>query len=278
MTVQVPMATVESPLSRTVPEEIHLKHAPLVSVLAQLRFPAQPGFDQRETVAPFLEALRDRYPVVREETVRGIVFQPLQSVDPTKAIEPKGWTIWRLFDLESRWRVSLARDFLALETSTAYVSHNDFIDRLKSILETFPDSLRPPVIDRFGLRYVDRLKEPALHRITEFVRSELLGVLSTVDAARVTQTFSESVFDVAPDRLFARWGQLPSNASYDPGTLVPIAEPSWVLDLDMSRETTRPFNVEILVNDARVYAERIYTFFRWAIKPEFLKYFNENRA
>lgn len=273
--MQVPMVAVESPLSRTVPGEIHLKHAPLISVLAQLRFPAQPGFDQRETLAPFLEALHDRYPVVREETVRGIVFQPFHSVDTAKPIEPKAWAIWRLSDVENSWRVSLARDFLALETSTAYISHGDFIGRLQSILEAFPVSLRPPVIDRFGLRYVDRLKGPALLRITELVRSELLGVLSTIDAASVTQAFSESVFDVAPDRLFARWGRLPPNASYDPGTLVPIAEPSWVLDLDMSRETTRPFNIESLVNDARIYADRIYTFFRWAIKPEFIKHFNE---
>jgi len=163
-----------------------------------------------------------------------------------------------------------------LETSTAYISHEDFIGRLQPILEACPSSLRPPVIDRFGLRYVDRLTGPALHRITELVRAELLGVLSTVDAERVTQSFSESVFDVAPDRLFARWGRLPPSASYDPGTLVPIAAPSWVLDLDMSREITRPFNIENLVSDARVYADRIYTFFRWAIKPEFLRYFNED--
>jgi len=270
------MTTVESPLSTTVPEEIHLKHAPLVSVLAQLRFPTQPGFDQRESVAPFLEALRDLYPVVREETVRGIVFQPFQLVDPAKAVEPKGWTIWRLFDVEGSWRVSLARDFLALETSSAYLSHSDFIGRLQPILEAFPATLRPPVIDRFGLRYVDRIRGSALLRITELVRSELLGVLSTVDAASVSQAFSESVFDLAPDRLFVRWGRLPPNASYDPGTLVPIAEPSWVLDLDMSREITRPFNAGELVNDARAYADRIYTFFRWAIKPEFLTYFNED--
>jgi uncharacterized protein (TIGR04255 family) len=276
MQVQVSMTAVENPLSMTVPAEIHLKHAPLVSVLAQLRFPAQPGFDQRETVAPFLEALRDAYPVVREETVRGIVFQPFQLVDPAKAVEPKGWTIWRLFDVGGGWRVSLARDFLALETSTGYLSHSDFIARLKRILEAFPATLRPPVIDRFGLRYVDRIKGPALLRIAELVRKELLGVLSTVDAASVSQAFSESVFDLSPDRLFARWGRLPPNASYDPGTLVPIAEPSWILDLDMSRENTRPFDIGNLVRDARVYADRIYTFFRWAITPDFLTYFNED--
>jgi len=267
------MASADDPFSTVVPPEVPLRHAPLISVLAQLRFPAQPGFDQRETVAPFLEALRPSYPVVREEAVRGIVFQPFQSADPAKAVEPKAWTLWRLFDIGGNWRVSMARDFLSLDTS-AYISHDDFIDRLKSILEALPETLLPPVIDRFGLRYVDQIVDPALSRITELVRGELVGVLGTLASQRVLQSFSESIFDLAPDRLVARWGQLPPNSSYDPGTVKPLTKPSWILDLDMSQERTRPFNVGDLVNDARAYTRVIYTFFRWAVKPEFLMYFN----
>jgi uncharacterized protein (TIGR04255 family) len=277
MKEQVSMTAVETPLSTMTPSEVYLKHAPLVSVLAQLRFPVQPGIDERETVAPFLDVLRDTYPVVREEVVRGIVFQPFQLVDPTKVVEPKGWTIWRLFDVGNNWRVSLSRDFLALETSSAYISHGDFIHRLQQVMEALPINLRPPVIDRFGLRYVDRIKAPALLRITELVRSELLGVLNTADAKNVSQTLSESAFELTPDRLIARWGLLAPNASYDPGTLPPIAEPSWILDLDMFREATRPFDIKNLAVDARAYADRIYTFFRWAVTPKFLTYFSENQ-
>jgi uncharacterized protein (TIGR04255 family) len=269
------MSAVENPLSTTVPEEIHLKHAPLISVLAQLRFPVQPGVDQRETVAPFFDALREAYPVVREEAIRGVAFQPLQLSDPSKAIETKAWTIWRLFDVDNSWRLSLSRDFLALETS-AYLSHGDFIQRLKFILEAVPAALRPPVIDRFGLRYVDRIRIPALSQITKLIRSELLGVLGTPAAQNVLQAFSESIFELAPDRLVARWGQLPPNASYDPGTITPLTEPSWILDLDMFRENTRPFNLNNIVDEASDYAKRIYTFFRWAVKPDFLTYYNEH--
>lgn len=268
-----PTTTIDDPLSTVVPAEIHLRHAPLISVLAQLRFPAQPGFDQRDTVAPFLDALRSVYPVVREEAVRGIVFQPFQSADPSRVVESKGLTIWRLFDVEGKWRISMSRDFLSLDTS-AYLSHDDFIDRLQRILEAFPEALTPPVIDRFGLRYVDRIVPPALSHITELVRSELAGVLGTPASQRVVQSFSESIFDLAPNRLVARWGQLAPNASYDPGTVNPIAEPSWILDLDMSQERTRAFNIDEVVNDARAYTRAIYTFFRWAVKPEFLTYFN----
>lgn len=266
--------TVESPLSLAFPDEIHLKNAPLVRVLAQLRFPVQPAFDHRETTAPIFEALRHSFPVVREETVQGVMFQAFPVGDPTKTVEPKGWTIWRLFDVGNAWRVSLSRDFLALETS-AYQSHGEFISQWRAVLESLPPNLRPPVVDRFGLRYVDRLTGPALHRIAELVRGELLGVLGTADADRVLQTISDCVFDLTPDRLIARWGKLPPNASYDPGTINQIPEPSWILDLDMVREQTRPFDIGHLIEDAQAYANRIYTFFRWAVKPEFLAFFNE---
>lgn len=266
---------VENPFSVTVPEEVHLKHAPLIRVLAQIRFPVQTAFDRRETTEPVLAALRDFLPVVRAEPIQGVFFQPLPTNDLPRLVEQQGWTIWRLSDLNNDWRVSLARDFLSLET-TAYQSHGQFIENLRRVFDALPLNLRPPVVDRFGLRYVDRLTAPALLRISDLVRGELLGVLGTVDAERVVQAFSESVFDLTPDQLIARWGRLSPNTTYDPGTITPIPEASWVLDLDMVREKTRPFDIGILIRDAQTYAERIYTFFRWAIKSEFLTYFNEH--
>jgi uncharacterized protein (TIGR04255 family) len=269
------MSFVDDPLSDVVPEEVHLKYAPLISVLAQLRFPAQPQFDQRETVAAFFEALRGTYPVVREEQIRGIAFQAVQLSDPSKAVEAKAWTIWRLSDVTNSWRLSLSRDFLTLESS-AYLSHGDFIQRWGVILEAFHGALNPAVVDRFGLRYVDRIKNPALLQLPKLIRSEMLGVLGISAASKLLQSYSESIFELAPDRLVARWGQLAPTVSYDPGTITPLSEPSWVLDLDMFREMTRPFNPRAIADEANAYAQKIYTFFRWVVTPAFLVYFNEH--
>jgi uncharacterized protein (TIGR04255 family) len=269
------MSVVDDPLSDVVPEEVHLKYAPLISVLAQLRFPAQPQFDQREAVAAFFEALRGTYPVVREEQIRGIAFQGIQLSDPAKAVEAKAWTIWRLSDVTNSWRLSLSRDFLTLETS-AYLSHGDFIQRWGVILEAFHGALNPAVVDRFGLRYVDRIRSPALSQLPKLIRSEMLGVLGISAASKLLQSYSESIFELAPDRLVARWGQLGANVSYDPGTITPIPEPSWILDLDMFREMTRPFDPRAIADEANTYAQKIYTFFRWVVTRDFLVYFNEH--
>ena len=81
---------------------------------------------------------------------------------------------------------------------------------------------------------------------------------------------TDSVFALgAGDTLRARWGWLPANATIDP-TLEPAKTPSWILDLDMYREQSRPFEVEGILRNAEAYAKRIYRFFRWAVTPAML--------
>jgi uncharacterized protein (TIGR04255 family) len=41
----------------------------------------------------------------------------------------------------------------------------------------------------------------------------------------------------------------------------------------MSLSKQRDFDVEELLNEAQRFAERIYTFFRWAVTDEFLQHF-----
>jgi len=57
----------------------------------------------------------------------------------------------------------------------------------------------------------------------------------------------------------------------DPAAIEPLAEVSWILDLDMFRPESRAFAPDDVVADARAYAERIYAFFRWAVTEDFLR-------
>jgi len=50
-----------------------------------------------------------------------------------------------------------------------------------------------------------------------------------------------------------------------------VENPSWILDLDMFSIRSQPLDTEGLVAEARTYAERIYTLFRWAVTDEFLR-------
>jgi len=231
-----------------------------------VRFPVIVSIEKREFVAPFQEALRDTYPVLRPEKIREFLMGP-QEVAPAQS-----QVVWRFKDADEKWRVSLAPDFIALET-TAYSSRSDFLNRLQVALHALTEHVGPKIVDRLGLRYIDRVTGQNVANMTMLVRPEVIGVLATPLAAYAQHALSESLFAV-PDtkaQLRARWGQVPPNATVDPATLEPVETRSWILDLDMFSGALRAFDTEGLVAEARTYAERIYTLFRWAVTDEFLR-------
>jgi uncharacterized protein (TIGR04255 family) len=256
----------KNPLVAASPEEIPLRNAPLVRVIAQVRFPVIASIDNRGFIASFQEALRDAYPVLRPEMTQGFVVG-LQGVTPAPS-----QMIWRFRDVQGHWRVSLAPDFVALET-TAYVSRSDFLTRLHGALRALHEHIGPKIIDRVGLRYIDRILIDGVGDIATLVRQEVIGILATPMATAAQQALSESLF-VVPNthaQLLARWGQVPPQSTVDPGAIEPVDTLSWILDLDMFSVESQPFDPEALAAEVRTYAERIYTVFRWAVTEEFLR-------
>jgi len=224
------------------------------------------AIEKRDFVAPFQEAVRAQYPVLRPDSTRGVTIGP----DGPIAAPPQ--STWRFSDVAGQWRLSLAPDFLALET-TAYTSRDDFVARWRRVVVALSHHVGPQLIDRLGVRYVDRIHGAALADIMKLVRSELSGIAGSRVAARVLHAVSEAYFSVSEAQLLARWGRLPGNVTIDPSAIEPMPEASWILDLDMFRARTAPFDVQRLVDETRSFAERIYAFFRWAVTTEFLERF-----
>lgn len=257
-----------NPLIAKPPDEVPLKPAPLVRVIAQVRFPPILSIQEKSFVGHFQEAIREKYPILQPEQTHGLIFSP-QGLMPTGT-----QVIWRFADTSGYWRVSLASDFLSLET-VAYSSRSNFLERLENVLLALDTHIKPRIVERFGLRYIDRLISQEIEDISKLVRPEIAGILATEVGENVHQTINESLFDLpgGQEQIIARWGLLPANATIDPTALEPIAEPSWVLDLDMSLSTQREFSVEGLVSEGQRFAERIYTVFRWVVNDNFLQRF-----
>ena len=245
-----------------------LDSAPLVRVIAQIRFPVIASIEKRDFIASFQESIRDAYPILRQEQTQGLVMGP-QGI----AASP-GEVIWRFHELDGAWRVSLAPGFVALET-TKYTSRNDFLERLAVITETFREHIGTKVIDRIGIRYIDRIEGDAAERVQELVQPEVLGALATPAGKHARHSISESVFQLAAEnaQLKARWGCIPPNGTVDPAALEPVETRSWILDLDMFRAEQEKFDPVALLKSARAFTERIYTVFRWAVTDEFLREF-----
>ncbi len=257
------------PMTAPEPVEVALAQAPLIRVVAQVRFPTSLAVEQHDTAALFQKTIQDAYPVLRQDQTQGI------AIDNAGAQPAASQTIWRFSDVDAGWTLSLAPDFLALET-TRYTTRAAFIARLRTALAALETHIGPKLVDRIGLRYVDRLEARAVGDIAGMVRAELRGVVGTPAGAHVSYALTEALFTADREQLRARWALLPPNTTYDPSAVNPVSETSWVLDLDMFRAGPVAFSTDRLIADAERFAARIYTFFRWAVTDEFLRHYGGN--
>ncbi len=255
---------IETPLRGSPPEEIPLDAAPLVRVIAQVRYPLIASVETAGFIGPFQEAIRDEYPVLRPEKSRNVVL------GPKDAISTRYDVLWRFHDESETWRVTLAPGFLAIETSR-YTSRNDFLDRLRRVLTELHAHVNPRTVDRLGVRYIDRIVGRNLSDLPQLVRPEMAGILATPLAKDAQQLIAEALFRLpeGEDQLRARWASVPAGSTVDPAAVDPIDEPSWILDLDAFSQEFGAFEVESIGARARTLAERIYSFFRWVVTDEF---------
>lgn len=257
------MPYTENPLTGPYAERLPLARAPLVKVLAQVRFNDVLKIKQEGFIADFQERLRRDYPDFSGEQTFALAIGPSgpQNVTPGK--------VWRFVNAEDNWRVSLEHNFVALETR-AYVSRDEFMKRLREVLVAVSECFEPSFARRVGVRYVDRVEEPQFADLKDLVRSKMLGVVRSELHAHLSQAMSEAVFTTHEGKLSVRWGMLPPQGTYDPTTISPIDAPSWILDLDSYSEERSGFEVERLVSVAEGLARRAYTFFQWSVTEEFL--------
>ena len=260
---------VETPFGEPV-EEVPLPEAPLIVVVAQIRFPPIASIAKQEFIGSFQEQIRESYPVLRQEREVNVVVTP-EGIDPAGDSTP----VWRFLDRPegTEWTVSLSSSFVSLDTRR-YTSRADFLDRLRRVLDALSSTIGPSTVDRVGLRYVDRVDlNEATDTLAALVRSEVLG-MSTVTpggTAELIHSLADAEFKLHDASLRGRWGCLPAKAQLDRLHGDPVDTPSWILDLDMYSSTVGEFDVERLAQTAEQFAERIYRFFRWAVQPVFLR-------
>jgi uncharacterized protein (TIGR04255 family) len=253
------------PLFGAPPDEVPLKDAPLVLVVAQVRFPTLLAIRNPDRLSGFQEAIRSRYPYLEREEVRGFQIGPSGPEGGTNSA-----VHWRFWDESRHWRATLTQDFVSLET-LQYTSREDFLKRLEEILEAFLLAFKPTHSGRVGVRYIDQISPPRLGKIDRLVNREVLGAFCSLGSARAEHLLTQLVVDVEPEpgRLTARWGFLPAGSTPD-AVVGPSQQDSWIIDLDVGVIADERFTVSGLIGKARGSAERIYSIFRWMVTDEFL--------
>jgi uncharacterized protein (TIGR04255 family) len=221
-------------------------------------------------IAGFQESVRKDYPRFSSESM-GLSFAIQMGVGVT---QPTLRTFWRMASFDSKWVLTLTQDFLTLET-TAYIHRDDFVKRWAAIIDAFQRSFTDITVVRYGLRYVNRIDDPALmDRIKELVNPAALGIISQLPGAeRAEVSMSEAVFSVPEGKMRVKWGILPANAMHDP-SIQPSTKRSWILDYDIFQESSpSPLELEAVKDVAPRFAERGYAMFRWMVEDAFLEAF-----
>lgn len=247
-----------------------LADAPLVAVLAQVRFPPITSIAREEFIGPFQELVRREFPVLRQEREMSVVLTP----DGVKASSDSS-PVWRFLDRaeDPEWKLSLASSFVALDTSE-YVSRKDFVDRLRSVLDALAATIGPASCDRVGVRFVDRVElGEGGTELSGLVRPEVLGVTAVEPGggAELVHSLSDAEYRLSDATLRARWGRIPPDERLDPLHGEAVDSPSWILDLDMYSTGLSDFDASRLAAMVEMFAERAYRFFRWAVLPDLLR-------
>lgn len=181
--------------------------------------------------------------------------------------------LWKFTDLEGNWSVSLTQDFVTIETR-AYAHFEDFIKRLRWVLQALIDTVEPGLARRIGLRYINEIRSPEL-TWTDIVRPELLGVLAL-------ESFRNSC-DQAVQALSLRANEAQINFQqglFSGGTTVvpkageqPLASPFYLLDIDMFQQFAPPISLEKNATEISEYVEHFHAtiseLFRWATTDEY---------
>jgi uncharacterized protein (TIGR04255 family) len=140
-------------------------------------------------------------------------------------------TAWRFTSNDGRWIATVAPDSYTLETTNYRTWRGDFRARIETLTSTIESAVRPSIITRVGLRYVDSVrlgKAPGSYRtlISDALLGPLLHPLFGPGVIATQQQFSFSLDELV--RVTIRHG-LFTDQSREEGS-------TYLLDTDIYRE------------------------------------------
>ena len=158
-------------------ERVIYRRNPLVEVVCQLRFPPILKIPHQEPVE-FQDSIRLKYPLF--ETARGQFPSNISQAIQQLGLPLQSDVAYNFKSEDKRWTLSLAKDFIALNTSS-YERYEQFKERLEEALEVLERVYKPSFYTRTGLRYQDLVVRSKLEiedkswseLIAEHVASEL---------------------------------------------------------------------------------------------------------
>ncbi|MDR0989955.1 MAG: TIGR04255 family protein [Propionibacteriaceae bacterium] len=258
-------------------KSVRLANAPLVLVLCQVRWPGLGSLqseDQLRALAPMFGEKVPSYPLFSEAKNINYVITP-EGINQTTA-----GNIYQWASADDVWHISLARRFITVYCNH-YSDYDVFDTRLREALEALQTVVQVPIVDRVGVRYVNRVPIQSANELNELVPSEVLGLQALslqCPGPELQNATNQAAYSVDGATLLVRSGVFPPNSTVDPA-IPPLTDTaSWVLDLDSSVEQRQLFVVDSVATTASRMSDIAYDYFKLIVKDAFIQRFTEEES
>ena len=98
----------------------------------------------------------------------------------------------------------------------AYRSREDLTDRVGAVANALQGTIKPGIMTRIGVCYVDRVHGDSLSRLGQLVRPEVMGVYASAHRDSLGRTLSEAGGNADAGSIISRWGFMPANQTHEP--------------------------------------------------------------
>jgi uncharacterized protein (TIGR04255 family) len=263
------------------PVRFHLQDAPLAQALVQVKFPLLARLETLAGVAPLQDRLADVFPYMNQQKVGELQV----SVAPSGMIPQTSTTTVTEFSDDDGWRLSVAPGEATLTVGNVYRGVADLSDRFRETLLALHENVGIRRCERIGTRFVNIVEVPPGDEWawTSWFRPEVCGWAteqSLSDDARLVTTVSETRLALAATieervdmQCVIRHAFVPAGTLIPMFNPAPLAQPSFILDLDVFIQVPQRFDPDTLLGEFANMHGRIETFFFWSLTDEGKQHF-----
>jgi len=248
------------------PDTRRLTRSPLELVVCQVRHDRRLVASEGSTALAIHEQLGDsggQYPNI--EPVTGLDLSIVMGPG-APGMQDNPTAGWRLSSTDGAWSVTLMPDNYSLETTAYTTWDEDFGPRLKALTQAVVEHVKPTLVQRIGLRYVDRISELGLTELSawqEYLREELLGLVMHDKLGSGVRGYQHQVLLEMADGVMATVRHGPVELG---GGAV-----DYQLDYDVYRQAGRAFDVQDVIETADRFSVYSLQLFQATVKPALLE-------
>jgi len=243
--------------------------APLVQAVVQVNFPIVPRLQTLEGIAPLQERLSDLLPYLNQQVVQEVSLM----VGPAGPAIPNAQSATiNIFTDDAGWTLQVAVGSATLFVDGEhYCGVEDFRVRLERVWDALHDGVDVRRCDRLGVRYLDIIEAVGTEWASWF-RPEVVGLgHPALSGSTLASTLTETRLRADPSEFDGQIEGVIRHGVVPPGSVIqgvpprPVANPSFLFDMDIFTATPEPFETRRLAEQFTALHAELEKVFYWSV-------------